>query len=113
MSSSWPDGVTTLKDMHRYAETLVGNHKIENLLTGTPFDNSPGRFLIRVKGACNTGEWKSLAGLLEKANRRSKEVPGLPLPVVEPDHFISASSLQSSQSGSAQRLKEWPFRANR
>ena len=36
MSSSWPVGVTTQEDMHRYAQTLFGNCKIENLLTGMP-----------------------------------------------------------------------------
>ena len=36
MSSSWPVGVTTEEDMHRYAETLFGNCEIDNLLTGMP-----------------------------------------------------------------------------
>ena len=52
MSASWPGGVTTQEDMHRYANTLFGDCEIENLLTGTNFDGYPGCFLIRVKGAC-------------------------------------------------------------
>ena len=67
MSSSWPVGVTTQEDMNRYARTLFGDCKIENLLTGTPFDRYPGCFLIRVKGACNNGEWEIWPDLIDKA----------------------------------------------
>ena len=67
MSSSWPVGVTTQEDMHRYAKTLFGDCKIENLLTGTSFDNNPGCYLIRVKGACNNGEWKMWPNVIDNA----------------------------------------------
>ena len=63
MSSSWPIGVTTQEDMPRYAKTLFGECEIENLLTGTKFDGHPGSFLIRVKGACNQGNWKTWLAL--------------------------------------------------
>ena len=75
MSSSWPVGVTTQEDMHRYAKTLFGDCKIENLLTGTQCDAYPGCFLIRVKGACKQGEWKDWPTLTEQAmSDRTSEV---------------------------------------
>ena len=67
MSSSWPVGVTTQEDMESYARILFGDCKIENLLTGTPFDGYPGCFLIRMKGACNNAEWKIWPDLIDKA----------------------------------------------
>ena len=67
MSSSWPAGVTTLKDMERYAETLFGDCTTENLLIGLPFEREPGCFLIRVKGAWNKGDWTTWPDLIEKA----------------------------------------------
>ena len=67
MSSSWPVGVTTAKDMRCYANTLFGVCEIEDLLTGTPFDRNPGCHLIRVKGACNQGDWNTWPDLTEKA----------------------------------------------
>ena len=76
MRSSWPVGVTTLKDMHSYAKTLFGDCKRENLLTGTPFDGRPGCFLMRVKSACNTDEWKSWPGLIDKAMEATVKVYG-------------------------------------
>ena len=67
MTSSWPEGVTTQEDMHLYAETLFGDCEIENLLTGTQFDAHPGCFLIRVKGACNKGDWNKWPELIDEA----------------------------------------------
>ena len=68
MRSSWPVGVTTEEDMYEYAKTLFGNCKIENLLTGTEFDNTyPGCFLIRVKNACNQGNWITWPKLINEA----------------------------------------------
>ena len=67
MRSSWPVGVTTQEDMRLYAKTLFGYCKIENLLTGTPFDGRPGCFLIRVKGACNQGGWEMWPRLIDDA----------------------------------------------
>ena len=58
MSISWPAGVTTQEDM---TTMLV------HLLTGTPVDGHPGCFLIRVKGACNNGEWNIWLDLIDKA----------------------------------------------
>ena len=72
MSSSWPVGVTTLEDMKRYAKTLFGNCRIENLLKGTSFDGYSGCFLIRVKGACNNGDWKMWPDLIERATAASQ-----------------------------------------
>ena len=76
MSSSWPVGVTTPEDMHRYAKTLFGNCKIEDLLTGTQFDGYPGCFLIRVKGACNQGDWEEGPDVIEKAMKATVAVFG-------------------------------------
>ena len=67
MSISWPAGVTTQEDMDNYARTLFGNCTIVHLLTGTPVDGHPGCFLIRVKGACNNGEWNIWLDLIDKA----------------------------------------------
>ena len=78
MSSSWPVGVTTQEDMHRYAKTLFGDCKIENLLTGMPFDGYPGCFLIRVKGACNQGNWKRWPDLIDEAMKATVETYGRP-----------------------------------
>ena len=64
MSSSWPVGVTTQEDMHHYAKTL--------------FDAYPGCFLIRVKGACNQGNWKSWPDLIHKAMKATVETYGYP-----------------------------------
>ena len=71
MSSSWPVGVTTAKDMRCYANTLFGDCEIEDLLTGTPFDRHPGCHLIRVKGACNQGDWKGLPDLTDEAMKNT------------------------------------------
>ena len=76
MSSSWPVGVTTQEDLNRYARTLFGDCKIENLLTGTPFARYPGCFLIRVKGACNNGEWKIWPELIDKAMEAAVQTYG-------------------------------------
>ena len=78
MSSSWPVGVTTQEDMHRYAKTLFGDCKIENLLTGMPFDGYPECFLIRVKGACNQGNWKRWPDLIDEAMKATVETYGRP-----------------------------------
>ena len=78
MSSSWPVGVTTQEDMHRYAKTLFGNCKIENLLTDLPFDGYPKCFLIRVKGACNQGNWKKWPDLIDEAMKATVETYGRP-----------------------------------
>ena len=78
MSSSWQVGVTTQEDMHRYAKTLFGDCKIENLLTGMAFDAYPGCFLIRVKGACNQGNWKKWPDLIDKAMKATVETYGRP-----------------------------------
>ena len=67
MGDSWPSGVTTQDDMHRYAKTLFGNCKIENLLTGTPFDGDPECLCIRVKDICSQGNWKEWPNLMEEA----------------------------------------------
>ena len=66
-NSSWPEGVTTMDDMETYAKTLFGECIIENLLANTPFDNHPGCFLIRVKGACNKGDWNDWPKLIDDA----------------------------------------------
>ena len=76
MSSSWPVGVTTQEDMHRYAKTLFGDCKIENLLTGMPFDAYPGCFLIRVKGACNQGDWEKWPDLIDEAMKATVDTYG-------------------------------------
>ena len=76
MSSSWPAGVTTQADMHRYANTLFGNCKIENLLTGLTFDEHPGCVLIRVKGACNNGDWEMWPDLIDQAMKDNAETYG-------------------------------------
>ena len=78
MSSSWPVGVTTQEDMHRHAITLFGNCEIENLLTGMEFDAYPGCFLIRVKGACNQGNWKGWPDLIDEAMKAIVETYGRP-----------------------------------
>ena len=67
MGDSWPSGVTTQDDMHRYAKTLFGNCKTENLLTGTEFDGRPGCLLTRVKDAGNQGNWEDLPELIDWA----------------------------------------------
>ena len=79
MSSSWPVGVTTEQDMRHYAETLFGKCKIEDLLTGTPFDAChPGCFLIRVKGACNKNNWKFWPELIDEAMQATVETYARP-----------------------------------
>ena len=67
ISSSWPDGVSTYKDMLTYAQTLFGECEIENLLTDTPFDGYLGCYLIRAKGACNQDDWQEWPGLMVQA----------------------------------------------
>ena len=57
--------------MQRYAETLFGDCKIENLLTGMQFDASPGRFVIRVTGACNQGNWETWPALIDDAMKET------------------------------------------
>ena len=76
MSSSWPVGVTTQEDMHLYAKTLFGDCTIEDLLTDVEFNASPGRFLIRVKGACNQGNWKEWPKLIDEAMKATVETYG-------------------------------------
>ena len=76
MRSSWPLGVTTQEDMRRYAKTLFGDCEIENLLTGMPFDGNPGCFLIRVKGACNEGNWERWPDLIDEAMKDTVELYG-------------------------------------
>ena len=78
MNSLWPVGVTTLQDMHRYATTLFGDCTTENLLAGTPFDGHSGCFLIRVKGACNKGDWKNWPDLIDEAMKATVETRGNP-----------------------------------
>ena len=78
MSSSWPVGVTTQEDMHRYAKTLFGDCKIENLLTGMAFDAYPRCFLIRVKGACNQDNWERWPDLIDEAMKATVETYGGP-----------------------------------
>ena len=78
MNSSWPVGVTTLDDMRCDAKTLFGNCQIENLLTGMPFDGYSGCFLIRVKGACNQGNWKKWPDLIDEAMKATVETYGRP-----------------------------------
>ena len=73
MTFSWPVGVTAQEDMHCYAKTLFGNCKIENLLTDTAFEGNPGCFLIRVKGACNQGNWKMWPDLIDEAMEATVE----------------------------------------
>ncbi len=48
--------------------------KIENLLTGLPFDGIPGCFLIRVKGACNEGDSKIWPDLIDAAMKATEEI---------------------------------------
>ena len=76
MSSSWPVGVTTQEDMHRYAKTLFADCEIESLLTGMAFDGCPGCFLIRVKGACNKGNWKNWPDLIDDAMKATVDTYG-------------------------------------
>ena len=77
MSSVWPDGVTTLQDMYDYARTLFGGCEIEDLLEGTEFDkNYSGCFLIRVKGACDQGDWKKWPDLIEDAMQTTVKTHG-------------------------------------
>ena len=64
MSSSWPVGVTTQEDMHRYAKTLFADCKIENLLTGMEFDAFPGCFLIHVNEKVDCTPRVKVAGAL-------------------------------------------------
>ena len=78
MTSSWPEGVTTQEDMHLYAKTLFGDCEIENLLTGMEFDAYPGCFLIRVKGACNQGNWEMWPDLIDDAMEATVETYGRP-----------------------------------
>ena len=78
MTSSWPEGVTTQEDMYLYAETLFGDCEIENLLTGTQVDGDPGCFLIRVKGACNQGNWNEWPKLTDEAMKATVETYGRP-----------------------------------
>ena len=68
MSSSWPDGVTTLQGMFRFAQALLGNCKMEDWLQGTDFENyHPGCFLIRVKDVCFKYDWQLWPNLIEEA----------------------------------------------
>lgn len=53
--------------MHRYAETLIGDCPIEDLLKGTPFDEYAGCYMIRVKGDCHKDDWESLPDLMDEA----------------------------------------------
>ena len=76
MRSSWPVGVTTQEDMHRYAKTLFGDCKIEDLLTGIPFWQYPRCFLIRVKGACKQDNWVQWPGLIDDAMKETMDVWG-------------------------------------
>ena len=76
MSSSWPVGVTTQEDMHRYAQTLFGNCEIEDLLKDLPFEECSGCFLIRVKGACNKGDWKKWPQLIDDAMKETVQFYG-------------------------------------
>ena len=76
MSSSWPVGVATPDDMRRYAKTLFGECEIENLLTGMEFEEYRGRFLIRVKGACEQGDWKTWPDLIDAGMKATVEIYG-------------------------------------
>ena len=61
-----------------YAKTLFGDCKIENLLAGTPFDGLPGNMRIRVKGACNQGNWKEYPDLINEAMQATVQTYGRP-----------------------------------
>ena len=74
MGSKWPLGVTTAEDMRCYAKHLFGDCKIEDLLKDTPFDGNLGCFLIRVKGACNQGDWKKWPNLTEQAMKNTVDM---------------------------------------
>ena len=71
---SWPLGVTSLEDMIHFSETLFGKCEIENLLTDTDFDGHPGCHFIRVKGACNQGDWMEFPGLINEAMKATVEI---------------------------------------
>ena len=67
MRNSWPLGVSTQSDMERYAKTLFGNCKIENVRACMPVDGYSGCVLIRVKDACNQGDWMEWPDLVTNA----------------------------------------------
>ena len=73
MDSLWPDGVRTREDMRRYAETLFGHCEIEDLLSGTEFENYPLCYLIRVKGACRQDDWEMWPNLINDAMKATVE----------------------------------------
>ena len=77
MENSWPHGVTTLKDMYEFSWKLVGKERIiENLLKDTDFDVPSGCFLIRVKDACNQGNWTEWPTLIDDAMKDTMDVWG-------------------------------------
>ena len=76
MESSWPVGVTSLEDMCCYAKMLFGKCEIENLLKGTAFEAYPRCFLIRVKGACNKGNWTTWPKLIDAAMKATVDTYG-------------------------------------
>ena len=77
MTSSWPVGVTTRKDMVSYAKALFGNCEIEDLLKDVPFYSIPPEcFLFRVKGACDEANWSKWPNLIDNAMKASVETYG-------------------------------------
>ena len=79
MKNSWPLGVTTQSDMERYAKTLFPNGTIENLMPGLPLEwQKAGCLFIRVKGACNEGDWKIWPGLIGAAMKATVATYGRP-----------------------------------
>ena len=76
MQSSWPDGVTSYQDMCSHAKTLFSEQcTIEDLLRDVPeFAKRDGCFLIRVKGACNKGNWTSWPKLIDEAMTATENV---------------------------------------
>ena len=62
--------------MRSYAKALFGECTIENLLTGVDFDRPKGCFLIRVKDACNQGNWKTWPGLIDDAMKETVDTYG-------------------------------------
>ena len=77
MENSWPHGVTTLEDMYEFSWKLFGKERaIENLLKDTDFDAPSGCFLIRVKDACNQGNWTEWQTLIDDAMKDTMDVWG-------------------------------------
>ena len=79
MASSWPTGVTSMDDMHRFAKTLFGKScAIEDLLKGTPFWNKERCHLIRVKNACSEYPWNTWPELIDEAMSETVKIQNNP-----------------------------------